>query len=282
MTPIRTLVGPTELAALYAEAPAPVLLDCGFDLGDPSAGEAAHRHARLPGARYAHLDRDLSGARTGHNGRHPLPERRAFARCVGDWGITPATPVVVYDAQGGAFASRAWWMLRWIGHEAVALLDGGQPAWVAGGGAIESGDVPPANAAAPYPAPAQPAMPTIEADALLAQLGRVRLLDARAGARFRGELEPLDPVAGHIPGATLRCFKDNLVDGGRFKSAAALRAEYEALATPAGQIVHQCGSGVTACHNLLAMAHAGLDGSVLYVGSWSEWCADPSRPVAMG
>jgi thiosulfate/3-mercaptopyruvate sulfurtransferase len=172
--------------------------------------------------------------------------------------------------------------LRWLGHDAVAVLDGGVSAWRAIGGAIERGAPASPTATAPYPAAAAPAMPTIDADALLAALGRVRLVDARSAARFRGEAETLDPVAGRIPGATLRAFQDNLLPNGRFKPAAQLRAEFENWATPAAQVVHQCGSGVTACHNLLAMAHAGLEGSVLYPGSWSEWCADPARPIARG
>ncbi|MDE2565811.1 MAG: sulfurtransferase, partial [Burkholderiales bacterium] len=184
------------------------------------------------------------------------------------------------DGQGGPYAARAWWLLRWLGHADVAVLDGGPAAWQAAGGALTA-EVRPAVPRPPYPAGA-PAMPTIDADALLARLGRVRLLDARAGERFRGEVEPLDPVAGHIPGATQRFFKDNLGADGRFKPAAQLRAEFEALGAAQGEVVQQCGSGVTACHNLLAMAHAGLGDSLLYPGSWSEWCSDPARPVARG
>jgi thiosulfate/3-mercaptopyruvate sulfurtransferase len=273
----RTLITAAELQAWTAPL---VVLDCGFDLADPGAGERAHRAGHLPGARYAHLDRDLAGAKTGRNGRHPLPDRSAFAATAGAWGIAPGVQVVAYDAQGGPYAARAWWLLRWLGHDAVAVLDGGVAAWTAAGGTLESGAVS-ATPRPPYPAgPA--AMPTIDAESLQGALGRVRVLDARAGERFRGEVEPLDPVAGHIPGATNRFFKDNLQPDGRFKSAATLRAEFDAYATPAAAVVHQCGSGVTACHNLLAMAHAGLEGSRLYPGSWSEWCADPARPVARG
>jgi thiosulfate/3-mercaptopyruvate sulfurtransferase len=276
------LVSAESLQALQAAGHAVLLLDCRFDLSDPQAGERAYAEGHLPGARYLHLDRDLSGPKTGRNGRHPLPDRQALAAACGHWGIGPRTLVVCYDAQGGVYAARAWWLLRWLGHEptCVAVLDGGLQAWRAAGGALST-EAPPVAAQSPYPATPEAAMPQIDADTLLARLGRVRLVDARAAERFRGEVEPLDPVAGHIPGATLRCFKDNL-EGGRFKPAAALRAEFEALATPAPETVHQCGSGVTACHNLLAMEYAGLGGSVLYPGSWSEWCADPARPVARG
>lgn len=270
-----------DAATLRGWAGPLVLLDCSFDLGDPGAGERAHAAGHIPGASYAHLDRDLSGPKTGHNGRHPLPERGAFAAAAGRWGVRPGVQVVTYDAQGSPYAARAWWLLRWLGHDAVAVLDGGLAAWLAAGGALATGT----EAAAPlppYPAAAAPAMRTIDATALRAALGRVRVLDARAGERFRGEVEPLDRVAGHIPGATHRFFKDNLQADGRFKPAAALRAEFDAYATPADHVVHQCGSGVTACHNLLAMAHAGLEGSRLYPGSWSEWSSDPARPVAVG
>ncbi len=278
----RTLISAEALAARLAAGAPSVLLDCRFDLSDPSAGLAAYAAAHLPGARYAHLDEDLSGAKTGRNGRHPLPDIAALAGWAGAMGIAPGVQVVAYDDVGGPYAARCWWLLRWLGHDAVAVLDGGVSAWRAIGGAIERGAPASPIAAAPYPAAAAAAMPTIDADALLAALGRVRLVDARNAARFRGELETLDPVAGRIPGATLRAFQDNLLPNGRFKPAAQLRAEFEDWATPAAQVVHQCGSGVTACHNLLAMVHAGLEGSVLYPGSWSEWCADPARPIARG
>ncbi|WP_425258293.1 sulfurtransferase [Rubrivivax sp. RP6-9] len=273
-----TLISAEQLRAL----PGPVvLLDCSFDLGDGSAGERAFTAGHLPGAQYAHLDRDLSGAKAPGQGRHPLPDRTAFAARAGAWGVRPGVQVVAYDAQGGPYASRLWWLLRWLGHDAVAVLDGGLAAWQAAGGTLEAGTATPAGGPA-YPASDAPAMPSIDTGALLAALGRVRVLDARAGERFRGEVEPLDPVAGHIPGATLRCFKDNLLPDGRFKPAAQLRAEFDRYATPPEQVVHQCGSGVTACHNLLAMTHAGLAGARLYPGSWSAWCSDPARPVARG
>jgi thiosulfate/3-mercaptopyruvate sulfurtransferase len=279
MTP-RTLVTAEGLLAALGRADAPVLLDCGFDLADADAGERAWRAGHLPGAQYVHLDRDLCGPTTGRNGRHPLPAREAFAARVGRWGIAPGTAVVAYDAQGGPYAARAWWMLRWLGHEDVAVLDGGPAAFVAAGGRLV--DAPPQVVPRP-PYPAGPAtMPTIDAAALLDALDRMTVLDARAGERFRGEVEPIDPVAGHIPGALHRCFKDNLDPAGRFRPAALLRAEFDALEVAPTEVVHHCGSGVTACHNLLAMELAGRAGSSLYPGSWSEWCADPARPVARG
>ncbi len=277
--PHSTLISATELQAMLASPQPPVLLDCGFDLADTAAGERAYAATHLPGARYAHLDRDLSGAKTLRNGRHPLPGRDAWATRVGAWGIRPGTQVVCYDDQGGVYAARAWWLLRWLGHTAAAVLDGGRAAWAAAGGTLH--DTLPASAGAPpYPA-ATPAMQSVDAAGLQARLGHVTLLDARSPERFRGEVEPLDPVAGHIPGAICRFFKDNLGADGRFKPAAQLRLEFAALGDEGG-VVHQCGSGVTACHNLLAMAHAGLEPGALYPGSWSEWCSDPARPVARG
>lgn len=277
-----TLITAAELQALQADGTPLVVLDCSFDLTDSGAGGGARAYAagHLPGAVYAHLDTDLSGAKTGRNGRHPLPQRDTLAATAGRWGIAPGVQVVTCDAQGGPYASRAWWLLRWLGHDAVAVLDGGLAAWQAEGGALSTA-TPASAPQPPYPAVA-PAMPTVNADRLLARLDEVQILDARNGERYRGEVEPLDAVAGHIPGATLRFFKDNLGPDGRFKPAAQLRAEFEALGVPARPVVQQCGSGVTACHNLLAMAHAGLGISTLYPGSWSEWCSDPQRPVARG
>lgn len=277
-----TLITADELRALRAAGANTVIVDCGFDLVDTEAGERAWRETHVAGSFYLHLDRDLSGAKTGRNGRHPLPERSTLAATLGRLGVTPATQVIALDRQGGPYAARLWWMLRWLGHEAVAVLDGGFDAWQVAGGTIDA-LVPAAHAAAPYPARA-PLAATTSADALAAQLGQVRLVDARAGQRFRGEVEPLDKAAGHIPGALNRFFKDNLEPGGRFKPAAQLRSEFDALLgrDAAAQTVHQCGSGVTACHNLLAMEHAGLNGSRLYPGSWSEWSSDPSRPIARG
>ena len=275
----RTLISADALRTLLARGQPVVLLDCGFDLTDVHAGARAYAQGHLPGAQHADLDRDLSTAKSGRNGRHPLPTREAFAATVARWGVRPDTAVVCYDDQGGSYAARAWWMLRWIGHDTVAVLDGGRAAWLAAGGTLESTPAAP-GAAEPYPLSAT-TMPTVATDQLLDLLGKVTVLDARAGERFRGEVEPLDPVAGHIPGARNRFHKDNLQADGRFRSAAQLRDAFAPFGEPT-TCVHQCGSGVTACHNLLAMEHAGLTGSALYPGSWSEWCADPTRPIARG
>lgn len=283
------LITAERLRALIDDGAAPVLLDCGFDLVDTGAGERAYAAGHLPGARYAHLDRDLSGSKhpdgprsAAFTGRHPLPDRAAFAQRVGAWGIAPETPVVAYDAQGAPYAARAWWMLRWLGHRAVAVLDGGLAAWVEAGGPLMT--TPPAFAALPpYPASPLPAMPTIDAETLARQLGQLRLIDARTVERWRGDAEPLDPVAGHIPGSLPRFFKENLDARGRFKPADELRRAFAPwIDAAAAEVVHQCGSGVAACHNILAMTHAGLGDTTLYAGSWSEWCADPGRPVARG
>jgi thiosulfate/3-mercaptopyruvate sulfurtransferase len=276
----RTLIGADALRALLRSGQPCVLLDCGFDLTDVQAGARAYAQGHLPSAQRADLDRDLSAAKNGRNGRHPLPTREAFAATAARWGVRPDTPVVCYDDQGGVYAARAWWMLRWLGHDEVAVLDGGRAAWLAAGGALESAVPAVPDAAPPYP-PTAATMPTVAADRLLALLGRVTVLDARAGERFRGDTEPFDPVAGHIPGARNRFHKDNLQPDGRFRSAPELRAAFAPFGEPTS-CVHQCGSGVTACHNLLAMEHAGLTGSALYPGSWSEWCADPARPIARG
>jgi len=280
--PYRTLISASELRALQAQGQVLLIVDSSFDLADTGAGERSHAEGHLPGAHYLHLDRDLSAAKTGTNGRHPLPEPSAFAARMAALGLTPQTQVVAYDAQGGMYAARLWWMLRWLGHEAVAVLDGGKAAWLASGGAL-SAELP-APASVSHFVAGSSLAPALDAAALQAQLGRVRLIDARAGERFRGEVEPLDARAGHIPGASNRFFKDNLQADGCFKSADTLRAEFAPLLAPyaAEAVVHQCGSGVTACHNLLAMEVAGLHGSQLYPGSWSEWSADPSRPVAQG
>jgi thiosulfate/3-mercaptopyruvate sulfurtransferase len=281
-SPYRTLISANELRSLQAQGQVLLIVDTSFDLADTGAGERSHAEGHLPGAHYLHLDRDLSGAKTGRNGRHPLPERSAFAARMAALGLTANTQVVAYDAQGGMYAARLWWMLRWLGHEAVAVLDGGKAAWTNAGGTLSTAAAPAVPTGSFVPAASL--APQMDANALQGQLGRIRLIDARAGERFRGELEPLDAQAGHIPGASNRFFKDNLQADGRFKTADTLRAEFAPLLAPYAPetVVHQCGSGVTACHNLLAMEVAGLSGSQLYPGSWSEWSSDPARPVARG
>lgn len=276
----RTLISADQLQALLLQPDRPILLlDLGFDLNDPAAGERAYALGHLPGAHYLHLDRELSGQKTGKNGRHPLPERIELAQRMTALGLRTGSQVICYDAQGGMYAARAWWMLRWVGHADVAVLDGGLQAWQAAGGAL-SIDTP--EAARGDFQVGEPLVRTLDADQLQVRLGSLRLIDARAPERFRGEVEPLDALAGHIPGASNRLFKHNLGPDGRFLSPTELREQFDSLLAPhaPAQVVHQCGSGVTACHNLLAMEHAGLSGSALYPGSWSEWSADPRRPVA--
>ena len=275
-----TLVQAEALAAALGE-PGVAVFDCRFSLADPAAGERDHRVAHVPGARYAHLDRDLSGPGGRGRGRHPWPDAAAFVARLSAWGVAPDTQVVAYDAGDGAFAARLWCLLRLLGHEAVAVLDGGWARWTALGLAVD--------AAIPAPAPARyeatfEAARVLDADATQRHLDAGGLLvDARAPERFRGEVEPIDPVAGHVPGAVNRPYAANLSDG-RFKPAAQLRAEFDALlgGREAGDVAAMCGSGVTACHHLLAMAHAGLPGAKLFAGSWSGWSSDPSRPVATG
>jgi thiosulfate/3-mercaptopyruvate sulfurtransferase len=289
MPPDSPLIDAATLAQALTAAtsgePGPdwLLIDCRFNLGNTAAGEAAWQAGHIPGALYAHLDRDLSGPKTGHSGRHPLPSPAALAATLSAWGLRPHTRVVAYDDAGGMFAARLWWLLRWVGHEAVQVLDGGWPAWVATGGPV---DTTVAVRQASAFTPQVHSDWVVSADQVLAHLHQPdqQLIDARSPDRFRGENETMDPVGGHIPGARNRFFQRNLQPDGRFKPAATLHAEFEALRgdAPWSAIVHQCGSGVTACHNLLAMAQAGLPGTRLYAGSWSEWCTDPSRPVARG
>jgi thiosulfate/3-mercaptopyruvate sulfurtransferase len=285
MSPLPTpLVSASELREGLAGARHIRVIEASFDLARPDAGEAQWREARIPGSGYLHLDRDLSGPKTGRNGRHPLPTRSAFAATLGRAGVTPASFVVALDRQGGVYAARLWWMLRWMGHAQVAVLDGGLDGWIAAGGSLDR-EAPAMHPAGDTPYPFnEPLVRQIDADALGNRLAALSLLDARAPERFRGEVEPLDAQAGHIPGALNRFFKDNLDAQGCFKPADQLRQDFLALigARQPAEVVHSCGSGVTACHNLLAMEAAGLSGSVLYPGSWSEWSSDPARAVARG
>jgi thiosulfate/3-mercaptopyruvate sulfurtransferase len=275
-----TLISAADLAQ-HAALPNWVLLDCRHDLANPDAGRGAYTAGHLPRAQFADLDRDLSGDKTGGGGRHPLPSRAAFNQTLRRWGISDDTQVVAYDAHGGMFAARLWWMLRWVGHLAVAVLDGGLPAWLAQGLPLST-EVP--AVAAGNINERAPLVTTVNADAVLANLAQpaFTVIDARSPDRYRGENETLDPVGGHIPGARNRFFKDNLQADGRFKPAAALRAEWSELVERPQAAVMQCGSGVTACHNLLALEVAGIAGAALYPGSWSEWCSDGKRPVATG
>jgi thiosulfate/3-mercaptopyruvate sulfurtransferase len=277
-----TLIAASDLAALLAHGPAPVILDASFDLADTSAGERRFAESHIPGAQYVHLDRDLSTTKTGSNGRHPLPGRDAFARTAGRFGIAPETQVVALDAQGGMYAARLWWMLKWLGHAPVAVLDGGLEAWRSNGGKLSNELAVMADLGAYPDRPALVA--SVDAAGVTGRGPRMALLDARAPERFRGEVEPIDRVAGHIPGALNRFHKGNLAADGRFKSPAQLKEEFTTAlgGRHPGEVIHSCGSGVTACHNLIAMEHAGLAGSLLYPGSWSEWSADPSRPIARG
>ena len=255
------------------------VFDCRHDLADPGLGERQYAEGHLPGALFAHLDRDLSGAKNGANGRHPLPEAKAFIAWMGRQGLKPTDTVVCYDSGPGAMAARLWWMLRWAGHEQAAVLDGGFAKWQREGRAVTA-DVPQVEAAA-YPGKARASM-----HASLAyvekKLKRAALLDARAAARYRGEQEPIDPVAGRIPGAKNRYNGENVTPEGTFKPAETLKREFLAVLgerSPA-DVVNYCGSGVAACHNALAMEIAGLSGSRVYIGSWSEWSADPMRPIS--
>ncbi|MGO0789854.1 sulfurtransferase [Herbaspirillum seropedicae] len=281
----QTLISASELKARAAHINL-VIVDCRHDLANPDFGRQAYAAGHLPQARFAHLDELLSGPKTDaagrFHGRHPLPDRQQFVQAMRALGINNDTQVVAYDAHGGMFAARLWWLLRWIGHSDVAVLDGGMAAWQAIGEPLS----------AETPAPATPGsiqdltslVQTVDAQALVENIKTqaLQVIDARAPDRFRGENETLDAVGGHIPGAKNRFFKDNLQADGRFKGAAQLREEWLTLLGDPQAAVMQCGSGVTACHNLLALEVAGLAGARLYPGSWSEWSSDPQRPVATG
>jgi thiosulfate/3-mercaptopyruvate sulfurtransferase len=255
------------------------IFDCRHDLARPQLGEEQYRAAHIPGALFAHLDRDLSAPRDGRNGRHPLPYPGAFIAWLGQQGITPEDQVVCYDAGPGTNAARLWWMLRWVGHEAVAVLDGGLAKWLVEGRAVTAHV--PRIAHSSYPVRLHPET-TVGVGFVERAPKDVLLLDARAPERFRGEKEPIDRVAGHIPGAKNRYSNDNITADGVFKKPEQLRAEFAQVLqnVPADKVVNYCGSGVAACHNLLAMEIAGLRGAKLYAGSWSDWITDPKRPVA--
>lgn len=286
-----TLISVAQLQALQAGGAPLQVWDCSFDLMNPTLGPDAFVQAHIAGAQYVHLDTDLSdktGALdTASGGRHPLPSRQKFAARMGAAGVVPGLQVVVYDRNGVNYCGRAWWMLQWCGHAAVAVLDGGLQAWQAAGGAVASGAAPlQADFTQPnYPLAQQnSAQAAIEFVVKAAQTSSHTIIDARAAPRFRGEVEPLDPVAGHIPGALNRPFNLNIGADGCFKSAATLRAEFDTLLAgrDASKVIHHCGSGVSAVPNMLAMAVAGYPPSALFAGSWSEWSNRADLPVAQG
>lgn len=277
-----TLMSASELAEILS-SPSLVLLDCRSDLLDPKAGAAAFAQSHIPVAQHADLDTDLSDKTPGPHGefrgRHPLPTKEVFIHTLRKWGVNQDSQVVVYDAHGGMFAARLWWMLRWVGHKNVALLDGGLQAWQEMDGTLTSRLItPPIGNITLQPT----LVKTVDVNHVVANLTthEYEILDARAADRFRGENEVIDPTAGHIPGAKNRWFKENLTANGLFKSADVLRAELTALIKSPDTTIMQCGSGASACVNLLAMEIAGLSGAALYPGSWSEWSADPTRPIA--
>jgi thiosulfate/3-mercaptopyruvate sulfurtransferase len=270
-----TVVSTADLAA----HPDWRVFDCRHDLARPALGEAQYREAHIPGALFAHLDRDLSAPKTGRNGRHPLPDPKNFVTWLEKNGVLRTDQVVCYDAANGAMAARLWWMLRWIGHQSVAVLDGGLAKWLAEKRAV-SAEVP-RFVSSQYALDRKP-QGHVGASDVESGGDEMLLLDARAPARYRGEQEPIDPVAGRIPGARNRFNMDNVSPQGTFKSADQLRQEFQAVLgdRAPSEVVHYCGSGVAACHNLLAMEIAGLAGGRLYAGSWSEWIAEPKRPIA--
>jgi thiosulfate/3-mercaptopyruvate sulfurtransferase len=266
--------------------PSWAVIDCRFDLARPGWGREAHAGAHIPGALYAHLDQDLSGPVTAQSGRHPLPDPDTLAERFGQLGIDESVQVIAYDQGPGAYAARLWWLLRWLGHRRTAVLDGGLAAWQQAGLSLSS--IPAVRPARRFMARAGQA-PLISTQELVQALPQVEagqrvLIDARGADRFRGENETLDPVAGHVPGARNHPYTANLGPDGRFLPAGELRQLWDERAggAPSAQLVCMCGSGVTACHNLLALEVAGLTGAALYAGSWSEWIRDPARAVARG
>lgn len=282
-----TLISTQQLAAELNNNTT-VIVDCRHDLIDAQAGKNAYDAGHIPGAVFANLDTDLSGSKYDADGqfagRHPLPKTEDLLAALRRLGINQDTQVIAYDAHGGMFAARLWWLLRSIGHAHVAVLDGGIAAWISAGQTLQTEAVSRefGNIQLKESLTKQVDVQTVLQNFQTAVDAQLQVIDARAADRFRGENETMDPVGGHIPGAKNRFFKDNLQADGRFKSAQELRQEWQALHADPTKIIMQCGSGVTACHNLLALEVAGLSGAALYPGSWSEWCADVARPVATG
>jgi thiosulfate/3-mercaptopyruvate sulfurtransferase len=283
-----TLIGAAVLRDCL-EKPDVAIIDCRFDLADPEGGRRAYLQGHIPGARYADLNRDLSAPISATSGRHPLPAPADFAATLQRLGIGRATQVIAYDDSAGAFAARAWWLLRWMGHDAVAVLDGGIKAWIGIGGKLESGEAEPLPSAPQgndSHAPQVNAAAVIDAAGVAARLQDpgFLLIDARAPERFAGSVEPIDSVAGHVEGAVNQPFSANLGADGRFLPAAELRRLWQQrlAGRKPEQVAAMCGSGVTACHNLLSLELAGFRGARLYAGSWSEWIRDPARPIARG
>ena len=281
------LISAAELQQLQARGAPVTVIDCSFDLMNPEAADTLFAEVHIAGAQQAHLDRDLSAKDTlqaVNGGRHPLPRRNLVAAWLGRIGVDNATQVVVYDRNGCNYCGRLWWMLKWLGHDAVAVLEGGLQAWQAAGGATESGPARPVAAREfTLGEPLRELVDTATVSARLGQAGQT-VVDARGAPRYRGEVEPLDPVAGHIPGALNRPFTDNFTPEGRFKPAEQLRQEWQAVLgqRPAGTVVHHCGSGVSAVPNLLSMELAGFSPTALYAGSWSEWSRTPGLPCEKG
>ncbi len=279
----KTVITTAELA-IHLDNPAWVIVDCRFDLTKPTYGRHAYQQAHIPNAVYAHLDDDLSGPIiTGQTGRHPLPDVTTFAQILSAWGIDSTVQVVAYDDKGGAIAARLWWMLRWLGHEAAAVLDGGWLRWVAEGRPAKTGEE--SSVLRQFIPQPQPHL-LVELAEMQANYAHptFHLFDARAAARYHGTHEPLDPIAGHIPTAVSAPFAENLAEDGGFHPSDHLRARFEQLLgdIPTNEAVFYCGSGVTAAHNALAVAHAGLGDVRVYAGSWSEWITQPNPPVEQG
>ncbi len=258
-----------------------VILDCRFDLANPQAGEAAYRAGHIPGSLFANLNQHLSAPVTAESGRHPLPDEEFFAQMLGSWGIDNHTQVIAYDDVGGGFAARLWWMCRWLGLETVAVLNGGIQAWIAAGYPVDTSIPSPTHRTF---TPQEKRREWVDTNTIATAVEdqSLLLIDARTPERFQGREEPIDPVAGHIPGAINIPFTGNLDANGRFLDSGVLKSRFEAVLRDrlAEEVIHYCGSGVSACHNLLAMEVAGLPGTRLYPGSWSEWIRDSQRPIA--